>query len=72
MKMHVLRLAVAFVVVLGLSGCGSDPAPVMPEVMGVTLDVALSDIERAGIEDEVEVLGGGVFGVVDDANWQVL
>ena len=43
----------------------------MPEVMGVTLDVALSDIERAGIEDEVEVLGGGVFGVVDDANWQV-
>lgn len=44
---------------------------VMPDVLGQTLDVALSDIERAGVEDEVEVLGGGAFGVVVESNWQV-
>ena len=43
----------------------------MPDVKGQQLDVALSDIERAGVEDEVEVLGGGLFGVVDESNWQV-
>lgn len=43
----------------------------MPEVVGRTLDLALSDVERAGIDDEVEVVGGGLFGVVDEANWEV-
>jgi hypothetical protein len=43
----------------------------MPDVLGQTLDVALSDIKRAGVEDEVEVLGGGTFGVVVESNWQV-
>ena len=43
----------------------------MPEVTGLKLDVALSDIERAGFDDEVEVLGGGTFGVLDESNWQV-
>jgi hypothetical protein len=43
----------------------------MPDVMGLQLDAALSDIERAGFEDEVEILGGGTFGVVNESNWQV-
>ncbi|GAA2177215.1 hypothetical protein GCM10009784_26960 [Arthrobacter parietis] len=43
----------------------------MPDVTGKRLDVAISDVERAGINDEVEVLGGGMFGVVDESNWTV-
>lgn len=69
------RLAVGFAIVVGFTGCGSDQDaatnPVMPGVVGLQLDVALSDVERAGFEDEVEVLSGGVFGVVDESNWQV-
>lgn len=60
------------ILLLGLTGCGpAEPAPVMPEVTGLRLDVALSDIERAGSTDEVEVLGGGMFGVLDESNWTV-
>lgn len=71
--MNSLRLAVTLAVVFGLAGCGSDQdtAMVMPDVMGRTLDVALSDIERAGVEDEVEVVGGGTLGIIDESNWQV-
>jgi beta-lactam-binding protein with PASTA domain len=43
----------------------------MPEIVGERLDVALSDIERAGFDEEVEVLGGGTFGVLDESNWTV-
>jgi hypothetical protein len=43
----------------------------MPEVMGKQLDVAKSDIERAGFDGDVEVIGGGIFGVLDDSNWVV-
>ena len=68
------RLAVSFAVFVAallLAGC-SDEAPVtMPDVIGRPLDVAISDVERAGINDEVEVLGGGMFGVVDESNWTV-
>jgi len=66
-----IRLAVGLVVVLGLASCGADSDPVMPDVTGQTLDVAQSDIERAGFPDDVEVLGGGLFGVVDESNWLV-
>ena len=69
------RLAVGFAIVVGFTGCGSDQDAtatlVMPDVVGLQLDVALSDIKRAGFEDEVEVLSDGVFGVVDESNWQV-
>ena len=70
-------MAGAVVLVLALSGCRegtdteADAASVMPDVMGLTLDVALSDIERAGVEDDVEILGGGTFGVVNESNWTV-
>lgn len=43
----------------------------MPDVGGKRLDVALSDIEGAGFQDKVDVLGGGVFGIVDKSNWEV-
>ncbi len=43
----------------------------MPDVKGKQLDVALGEIKRAGVESEVEVVGGGLFGVVDKSNWQV-
>ena len=62
---------IAAFLLLGLTGCGSDEAAVMPDVTGLQLDVALSDIERAGFTDEVDVLGGGMFGVVDESNWVV-
>jgi hypothetical protein len=67
--------AVGLAFVAAVSGCGSDQnsaaATLMPDVVGLQLDVALSDIQRAGIEAEVEVLGGGAFGVVDESNWKV-
>ena len=76
------RLAGAIVVSLAIAGCGSSgsgssegdaatDAVVMPDVVGKQLDVALSDIERGGIDDDVEVLGGGTFGVVVESNWIV-
>jgi hypothetical protein len=60
--------------VFGLVGCGTEEgsaAPAMPDVVGEQLDVASSDIKRAGYEGEVEVVGGGTFGVVTESNWQV-
>ena len=69
--MHAFRLAIASALVLGLGACGADEPLVMPDVTGEQLDVALSDIERAGFDDEPEVLGCGMFGVVDESNWTV-
>lgn len=43
----------------------------MPDLVGKTLDVAKSDVEQAGFEDEVEVVGGGMFGIVVESNWTV-
>lgn len=56
---------------LVLTACGSGEPAVMPDVVGSTLDLAKSDIERAGFGDEVEVVGGGLFGVLNDTNWIV-
>lgn len=69
--MRALRVAVAFIVLFGLVGCGGDKLPAMPTVVGQKLDVALSDIKRAGFSNDVEVLGGGVLGVIDKSNWTV-
>lgn len=68
--MRAVRLALVLAIAFGLTGCGSTQK-VMPSVVGLRLDIALSDIERAGVNDEVEVLGGGLFGVIDKSNWQV-
>jgi hypothetical protein len=44
----------------------------MPEVTGAQLDVALSDLARFGIpEEDVEIVGGGTFGVVNESAWLV-
>jgi hypothetical protein len=59
------------VLALAVTACGDEKDVVMPDVTTKRLDIALSDIERAGFEDEVEVLGGGMFGVVDESNWTV-
>ena len=43
----------------------------MPSVVGQSLELAKSDIERAGFTDDVEVVGGGILGVLDESNWEV-
>jgi hypothetical protein len=69
--MRAFRLAAALTIVVGLAACGSGEDPAMPDVAGKKLGVAKSDIERAGFEDDVDVVGGGLFGVVDESNWEV-
>lgn len=70
--MHALRMTAALIFAFALAGCGGgDEETLMPDVVGQQLDVAQSDIERAGFGDDVEVVGGGVFGVVDESNWTV-
>lgn len=58
-----------------LAACGGSPEtpPVsMPSVTGERLDVAYSDLSAVGVEQgDVEVVGGGTFGVLDESNWQV-
>lgn len=71
-----LRWAAGLALIVGSAGCGASEdgpaaAPDMPDVVGQQLDVALSDIEGAGFEADVDVEGGGTFGVVDESNWQV-
>ncbi|KRB74072.1 hypothetical protein ASE01_18955 [Nocardioides sp. Root190] len=56
---------------LTAAGCGGEDAE-MPDVESTRLDLALSDIERAGYSsDDVEIVGGGALGVVDEGNWVV-
>jgi len=43
--------------------------PSLPSFVGQRLDVAKASAEDAGVG--VEVIGGGLFGVVEDANWTV-
>ncbi|WP_181036352.1 PASTA domain-containing protein [Arthrobacter sp. B1805] len=57
--------------ILVITSCSNESPVTMPDVVGKTLDVAISDVERAGISDEVDVLGGGMFGIVDESNWIV-
>lgn len=57
--------------ILSAAGCGSDGGSVMPDVTGKKLDVAKSMISDAGINADVEVDGGGAFGVVNDSSWSV-
>ncbi|MGD8202436.1 PASTA domain-containing protein [Ornithinimicrobium sp. W1679] len=61
----------ATALILPLAACSEDEPITMPDVVGKSLDVANSDVERAGFGDEVEVLGGGLFGIVDESNWTV-
>ena len=42
----------------------------VPDLVGQPLDLALERIERASFEADVE--GGGLFGVVEEENWEVV
>jgi hypothetical protein len=65
-------LAIAVVICAVLAGCDSDTEkPTMPDVVGEPLNVAKVAIESAGFSGEVEVNGGGLFGVVVEENWVV-
>lgn len=60
----------------GDSSSGGDAAVeevvTMPDLAGARLDVALSDLAALGIdESDVEIVGGGTFGIVDQSNWSV-
>ena len=72
MKTRGMRLGAAgALLLLALTACGPGEPAVMPDVVGLQLDVAKSDIERAGFGEDVEIVGGGLFGVLDDSNWVV-
>jgi hypothetical protein len=44
----------------------------MPDVEGLRLDIAKSDLAKVGlVEGRVEVVGGGALGVVNESNWVV-
>lgn len=69
--MRTLSLIIVFAVAISLSGCDDKEDPIMPDVVGQRLDVALSNIEQAGFRKDPEVLGGGLLGIVDESNWEV-
>lgn len=68
--MRALRLVGALTMLVALTGCSGED-PVMPDVTGEKLDAAQTAIEDAGFDEDVEVEGGGLFGVIEEANWVV-
>lgn len=62
--------AIAASLVVVLTGCEEQRAR-MPDVTGKQLDAAKRALEDAGIRKEAQVDGGGMFGVVREANWEV-
>jgi beta-lactam-binding protein with PASTA domain len=72
-----LRIAVILPIAFALASCApaaekGGTSAYVPKVVGERLDVAKSDLEHAGLsEDDIEVVGGGTFGVIDESNWTV-
>jgi beta-lactam-binding protein with PASTA domain len=66
-----ISTVITCVIALSITGCAEDKTATMPDLVGKRLDIALSDVQRAGLDDDVEVLGGGMFGVVDESKWTV-
>lgn len=66
-------IAIISATALMLGGCGEsvEEEILMPAVEGLTLDIALSDLTRAGYDEEPEIVGGGTFGPVNESNWVV-
>ncbi len=55
-----------------IAACGDGEPSAMPDLVGKRLDVAKSDLAAIGVsENDIEVVGGGVFGVITEANWTV-
>lgn len=66
------RLAALVLVMALLAACSSSTAAYMPRLEGKRLDVAYSELDAAGVNRaDVEIVGGGTFGVVDESNWSV-
>jgi hypothetical protein len=42
----------------------------VPDVTGQPLDIARERLARSGFETDID--GGGLFGVIEDSNWQVV
>jgi beta-lactam-binding protein with PASTA domain len=42
----------------------------VPTLVGERLDVAKDRLRRAGFDPDVE--GGGLFGIIDESNWEVV
>lgn len=63
--------AVTLTSVLVVTGCSDSEPPAMPDVVGQPLDTGLSEIESSGFTKEVDVVGGGLFGIVDESNWTI-
>lgn len=42
----------------------------VPPLVGERLDVAKDRLRRAGFDPDVK--GGGIFGIIDESNWQVV
>lgn len=73
MRIGAAVVGLAMVALLAACGGSAEPAPAaMPSVIGERLDVAYSDLKAVGVEQgDIEVVGGGTFGVLDESNWQV-
>lgn len=69
--MIIARCLSCLVLAVILTACGGGEEAVMPDLAGKRLDIAQSDLGRAGYDDEAEVIGGGTFGVLDESNWTV-
>lgn len=72
--MRNLLLVLSLSTVLAIcSACGGESKPAsMPSLLGKRLDVAKDDLKSAGVDSgDVDVVGGGTFGVVDESNWTV-
>jgi beta-lactam-binding protein with PASTA domain len=80
------RLLISTVLLILSAACGGsdDDAQGVPKVVGKPLDEALAEMRLAGYVDEelsegdvdpaqdnIEVLGGGTFGVLDPGNWVI-
>lgn len=71
--MRAACLSLLLFVSFGLIGCGGSDPVLMPDLVGKKLDAAYAQMEMAGLEDkdDVEVDGGGLFGIVVESNWTV-
>lgn len=67
------RVALALLAAASMTACGGgDDEEALPNVVGERLDVAKASLGDAGVDDgDVDVVGGGAFGVVDESNWTV-
>ena len=75
--MRAARLFVVALLAVGAAACGSSQSQrssqsIMPNVTGLQLDLAESNLQHAGIDPaKITIVGAGTFGIVVKSNWQV-